>query len=114
MHLRNKKKDHSKKNMITSMEGKDVEGSSDVDEEVACHTIHKTTNMTNKESIDEEERTRLFHVKVQVKKTRVDALFDMGSQANLTSTELVKKLGLETYDHPHPYPLGWVHKDVQL
>eukprot|EP01018_Ginkgo_biloba_P019707 Gb_27715 [translate_table: standard] len=100
--------------MIAFMEGKDVECSCNVDEKVVCPTIHKTTNMANKDSIDEEERTRLFHVKVQVKKTKVDALFDTYSQANLIAEELVQKLGLETYDHPHPYPLGWVHKDVEL
>ena len=27
---------------------------------------------------------------------------------------MVKKLGLEVNDHPNPYPLGWVHKDVEM
>lgn len=45
---------------------------------------------------------------------KIDALFDSRSQANLITTDLVKKLGLEVHDHPHPYPLGWVHKDAKL
>ena len=28
--------------------------------------------------------------------------------------ELVRKIGLEFHDHPHPYPLGWVNKDAEL
>jgi hypothetical protein len=33
---------------------------------------------------------------------------------NLIEKDLVSKLGLEVHDHPHPYPLGWVNKDVEL
>lgn len=61
-----------------------------------------------------EERTQLFRIKIQAKKARVDLLFDSESQANLIVEDLVKKLGLKTYDHPHPYPLGWVHNDAKL
>ena len=58
--------------------------------------------------------SKLFHVKIQLKKTKIDALFDLGSKANLIAVELVKKLGLEVCDHPNPYPLGWVNKDLEL
>ena len=58
--------------------------------------------------------TKLFHIKLQVEKTKIDALFDSGSQANLIVADLVKKLGLEVHDHPNPYPLGWVQKDAEL
>jgi len=44
--------------------------------------------------------TKLFHIKIQVKKTKIDTLFDSGSHANLIATNLVNKLGLEVYDHP--------------
>ena len=54
--------------------------------------------------------TKLFHIKIHVKKTKIDALFDSGLQANLIGVEMVKKLGLEVFDHPNPYPLGWVNK----
>ena len=57
---------------------------------------------------------KLFHIKIQVKKTNINALFDSGSQVNLIAEELVKKLGLEVHDHPNKYPLGSVNKDAKL
>ena len=44
----------------------------------------------------------------------METLFDIGSQANLISESLVKKLGLETKPHPKPYPLGWIHDKAKL
>ena len=54
----------------------------------------------------------LFHVRVISKHTKIDTPFDSGSQENLISEELVKKLHLETIPHPKPYPLGWIGKDA--
>jgi len=58
--------------------------------------------------------TKLFHIKIQVKKTKRDDVFDFGSQANLIAVDLVMKLGLEVHDYPSPYQLGWVNKDVGI
>jgi hypothetical protein len=58
--------------------------------------------------------TKLFHVKIQVKKTKIDALFESSSQDNIIEADMVIKLGLEVCDHPSPYPLGWVTKDVEM
>jgi hypothetical protein len=55
--------------------------------------------------------TKLFHIKIQVKKTKIDALFNFDSHANRIVAYLVNKLGLEVHNHPSPYPLGWVNKD---
>jgi hypothetical protein len=41
-------------------------------------------------------------------------LFDFGSQVNLIAADLVNKLGLHVHNHPIPYPLGWVNKDVEI
>ena len=57
---------------------------------------------------------KLFHIKIQVKKTKIDSLFDSGSPTNLIAIEMVKKFGLEVRDHPNPYPLGWVNMDAEL
>lgn len=46
--------------------------------------------------------------------TKIDTLFNSGSQANLISKELVKQLKLETIPHPKPYPLRWICKDANL
>jgi len=27
---------------------------------------------------------------------------------------MVSNLGLETFNHPNPYPLGWVHRNASL
>jgi hypothetical protein len=41
-------------------------------------------------------------------------LFDSGSQVNLISEAIVKKLGLATTPHKKPYPLGWLSDKAQL
>jgi hypothetical protein len=56
----------------------------------------------------EKERIEIFHIRVISKHTKIDTLFDTGSQANLISKDIVKKLNLETTPHPKPYPLGWI------
>ena len=53
-------------------------------------------------------------MRVISKHTKIDTLFDSGSQANLISEDLVKQLKLETIPHPKPYPLGWICKDANL
>ncbi|KAH9304699.1 hypothetical protein KI387_009103, partial [Taxus chinensis] len=84
----------------------EIKDDSDVDERIGC----TATNMDSQE----EEMSRLFQIKIQIKRTKVNALVDTGSQSNLISEVVVKKLGLETYEHPHPYPLGWVKKGVEI
>ena len=63
---------------------------------------------------NEEKRIELFHVRVISKHTKIDTLFDSGSQKNLIFEDLVKKLNLETIPHPKPYPLGWIIKNENL
>ena len=46
--------------------------------------------------------------------TKIDKLFDSGSQANLISDDLVKKLNLKTILPPKPYPFGWICKDTNI
>jgi hypothetical protein len=64
--------------------------------------------------IDQKKRNELFHVGVIVKHTKVDTLFDSGSQVNLISEAIVKKLGLNTTPHKNPYTLAWVCEDAKL
>ena len=60
---------------------------------------------------DEDTRIELFHIRVVSKHTKIDTLFDSGSQDNFISEDLVKELNLETVIHPIPYPLGWICKN---
>ena len=60
----------------------------------------------NEPVFDERKRSELFHITVISKHTKVDTLFDSGSQANLISEEIAKKLQWETKLHSKPYPLG--------
>ena len=62
----------------------------------------------------EKERIELFHIRVVSKHTKIDTLFDTGSQENLISEETVKKLKLEIIPHPKPYPLGWICDNAKL
>ena len=53
-------------------------------------------------------KNELFNIRVVSKHTKIDTLFDSGSQVNLISEALVKKMGLEMKSQLKPYPLGWV------
>jgi hypothetical protein len=39
---------------------------------------------------------------------------DSGSQKNLISVEVMKRLGLPTTAHPQPYTIGWLHQGRDL
>ena len=51
-------------------------------------------------------------MRVIAKHTKINTLFDSGSQANLISEDLVKKLNLETIPHKKPY--NWICKNTNL
>ena len=54
------------------------------------------------------KRNEFFYIRVVSKHTKIDTLFDLGSQVKLIYEALVKKMGLVTKPHPKMYPLGWV------
>lgn len=62
----------------------------------------------------EDKIVELFNIRITSKWTKIDALFDSVSYANLISKYLVKSLGLEIWNHPRPYPLGWLNKSTQI
>jgi hypothetical protein len=63
---------------------------------------------------NQKKRSEFFHVRIIVKHTKVDTLSHSGSQVNLISEAIVKKLGLNMTPHKNPYPLGWVCEDAKL
>ena len=72
-----------------------------------------SSNCSN-DTHDEDTTIELFHIRVVSKHTKIDTLFDSGSQANLISEDFVKKLGLETIRDPRQYPMGWIYKNANL
>jgi len=57
------------------------------------------TSYLNEPVSCEKKRIELFHIRVVIKHTKVETLFDSGSQENLISKSLAKRLGLETKPH---------------
>eukprot|EP00253_Pinus_taeda_P009964 PITA_09964 len=75
---------------------------------VANAKIHKN------EPEDPEEEERLFHSQLWVRGSPLQFIVDSGSQKNLISAEVVKRLGLLTIAHPQLYTIGWLHQGRDL
>jgi hypothetical protein len=78
------------------------------------NAIVATTKIQKEEPEDPEEAERFFHSKMWVKGSPLQFIFDSGSQKNLISVEVVKRLGLPTTTHPQPYTIGWLHQGWDL
>ena len=76
------------------------------------HLDHTSSSSIN--ASHEDKRVELFNIRITSKHTKVNTIFDNGSQANLISEYLVKDLVLETWNHPIPHPLGWLNKSTQI
>eukprot|EP00253_Pinus_taeda_P029875 PITA_29875 len=63
---------------------------------------------------DPEEGERLFHSQMWVKGSPLQLIVDSGSQKNLISAEVVKRLSLPTTPHPQPYSIRWLHEERDL
>jgi hypothetical protein len=69
-----------------------------------------TTTIQPEEPEDPEEGEHLFHSQMWVKGTPLHFIVDSGSQKNLISIEVVKKLDFPTTPHPQPYNIGWLRQ----
>jgi hypothetical protein len=49
------------------------------------YSLHASSNSNTKPHDDEIKRNELFHTRVVSKHTKIDTLFDLGSQVNLIS-----------------------------
>ena len=56
----------------------------------------------------------LFHIRVITKHTKVDTLFDSGSQVNIIYEATIKNINLETTPHTKPHTLSWVCDDAKF
>eukprot|EP00253_Pinus_taeda_P008789 PITA_08789 len=119
--LKSKKFGGKKKNIAAAIQ-KDL-GSDLGDEKTVTATGIKGKNSeasisNSTQSIDNEDNERkiheLFRIRVISKHQKIDTLFDSGSQVNLISETIVKKLGLLKKPHEKPYSLGWVCDTTNL
>jgi hypothetical protein len=63
---------------------------------------------------DGDSRSKLIHIRVIMRHTKVDTLIDSGSQSKLISEEVVKALRLNTQMHHKPYSLKWISNNHKL
>ena len=73
-----------------------------------------TAKIQKNEPEDPEEEERLFHSQMWVKGSPIQFIVDSGSQKNLISAEVVKRLGLPTTAHPQSYTIEWLHQGWDL
>jgi hypothetical protein len=73
-----------------------------------------TTKLQPGEPDDPEEGEGLFHSLIWVKGTPLYFIIDSGSQKNLISVEVIKRLALPTTPHPQPYTIGWLRQGSDL
>ena len=67
-----------------------------------------TTKIQPDDLEETEEGERLFHSQMWVQGKPLHFIVDSGSQKNLISVEVVKRLNLPTVPHPQPYNIGWL------
>jgi hypothetical protein len=73
-----------------------------------------TTKLQPGEPDKPKEGESLFHSQMWVKGTPLHFIVDSGSQKNLISTEVIKRLALPTTSHPQPYTIGWLRQGSDL
>jgi hypothetical protein len=79
LNLKNHKKEVKKNNILAIDSSNRVESSSEVDDNIVYTTMQKEVNLSSLHHYEEKEMTKLFHIRIQVKKTNIDAMFDSGS-----------------------------------
>jgi hypothetical protein len=73
-----------------------------------------TTKLQHGEPDEPKEGEHLFHSQMWVKGTPLHFIVDSGSQNNLISAKVVKRLALPTMSHPQPYTIGWLRQGSEL
>jgi hypothetical protein len=63
---------------------------------------------------DKCQHHNLFNMFPVIKDCRVHTIIDGGSCNNLVNLEVVKKHGLTTRDHPHPYHIQWFNNNGKV
>jgi len=67
-----------------------------------------------KKHLDESQRENIFHTMCLINDKLCSLIVDGGSFTNVTSTRVVKKLGLSTISHEKPYKLQWLSEEGEI
>ena len=62
----------------------------------------------------EEQRENIFHSRCTVQDKVCSLIIDGGSCANVASSSMIEKLGLQPTVHPHPYTIQWLNQGKGL
>jgi len=64
----------------------------------------------------DEQRENIFHTRCMVQGKVCSLIINGGSCANVVSLGMIKKRGLQTMTHPHPYNIQWLNqsKGIQM
>jgi hypothetical protein len=77
-----------------------------VDENIVCAYIHREVNLSRIHHQEEKDMTNLFHIKIQVKKTKIDVMFDSSSLVNSHSIGSSQKDWIICSLSSYPLPIG--------
>ena len=72
-----------------------------------CFTLQKAEN-------GDEQCHNLFHLRCTIGGKVSQLVIDSSSCENAMAEEVVKKLALETEQHPNPYHLEWLKKGTEV
>ncbi|WVZ70654.1 hypothetical protein U9M48_019299 [Paspalum notatum var. saurae] len=88
----------------------DDEGTYGADDSAATHAIIVQCVLSAQmEKAEQQQCHNLFQFLFIINNRRARVIIDSRSCNNLVSTNLVKKLGLTTRPHPHPYHIQWLN-----
>jgi hypothetical protein len=73
-----------------------------------------STKLQPSEPNEPEEGECLFHSQMWVKVTPLHFIVDSGSQKNLISVDVIKRMALLTTPHLQPYTIGWLRQGIDL
>jgi hypothetical protein len=108
---------HSKQSLVAKVKVSKSDVGSDSEKELEMgiwiidiepSAIVATTNIQPDEPDEPEEGEHLFHSQMWVKGSPLYFIMDRGSQKNLISVKVIKRLALPTTPHPQPYIIGWL------
>ena len=113
----------SKQSLMVEQKASELEADSDSESnpkggkwiiDVEPSATISSTKVRPSEPEEPEEGERLFHSHMWVKGALLHFIVDNGSQKNLISTEVVKRLDLPMTPHLQPYTIGWLRQGRDL